>query len=152
MAFTPLYNDRTFTVNLPYPSECNSSVDFDEGRAWMSGSVNPDGSDFDLRACYIEFGHYVRSRSAGVADMPKPGPDECLIAARSGSLQTIEDWDAVYEAKPIKAGMTLCFETEEGTVARAEVTEAKWKRYSDPSDPFHLPSYTFKTTAWAPVD
>ncbi|MFC8877203.1 hypothetical protein [Streptomyces ardesiacus] len=117
----------------------------------MSDKVSPDGSELDLRACYIEFGQYVNARSAGISDTPRPGPEECLGYARSGGLQTIQDWDEVYKVKPIKAGMTLCFETEVGNIARAEVTEANWKRYpSGTGDVYHRPSYTFKTTAWAP--
>jgi len=152
-AFTEIYRDRRLTVGLPFPSECNSSVDFDEGRAFMSDTVSPDDSELDLRACYIEHGQYVKARSAGFSDVPRPDAEECLGYARSGGLQTIQDWDEVYKAKPIKDGMTLCFETEAGNIARAEVTEAKWKRYSGgTSDVYHRPFYTFKTTAWAPTE
>ncbi|MDI9833236.1 hypothetical protein [Streptomyces sp. KAU_LT] len=152
-AFTEIYHDRRLAIGLPFPSECNSSVDFDEGRAWISDTVSPDDSELDLRACYIEFGQYVKARSAGFSDVPQPGPEECLGYARSGGLQTIQDWDEVHKTKPIKDGMTLCFETEAGNVARAEVVETRWKRYpSGTGDVYHRPFYTFKTTAWAPTD
>ncbi|WP_330480034.1 hypothetical protein [Streptomyces sp. NBC_00724] len=149
-AFTTLYSDRTLKNGLPYPSLCNASVDFDEGRAWTSDTVSPDGSELDLRACYVEFGQYVNARSAGISETPKPDAEECLGYARSGGIQTISNWDEVYKEKPIKTGMTLCFETEEGNIARAEVIEATWKRYNDGGGTFHRPFYTFKVTAWTP--
>lgn len=150
--FKQLYSNRTLRIGLPVPSNCNSSVDFDEGRAWSEDKVSPDGSELDLRACYIEFGQYVNARSAGISDNPTPSPEACLEAARSGGLQTIEDWGEVYKAKPIKAGMTLCFETEEGNIARVEVTEANWKRYSRGGEVYHRPFYTFRATAWSPIE
>ncbi|MFB7609546.1 hypothetical protein [Streptomyces gardneri] len=150
--FTQLYSDRTLKVGLPYPSEiCNSAVDFDEGRAFMWDAPTPPESELDIRACYIEFGQFVRARSAGVSDVSDPDPTECLNYARSGTLQTISDWDALYEEKPVKTGMTLCFQTEKGTVARVKVIDVQWKRYTDPGgDVFHRPFYTFKATAWEP--
>ncbi|MET7906423.1 hypothetical protein ABZS86_35235 [Streptomyces sp. NPDC005355] len=148
--FTTLYKDRNLKVGLAFPNNCyDTFVDFDKGRAWSADDRGDDEAEINLKSCYVEFGQYINARSAGFSDIQHPDARQCMEASQTGGLQTIEGWDAVYEQKPIKQGMTLCIETELGNIARAEVTEATWKLYDDG---VHRPFYIFKTTAWKPEE
>ncbi|MFE5190040.1 hypothetical protein [Streptomyces sp. NPDC056628] len=149
--FTTLYKDRNLKVGLAYPNNCyDTFVDFDKGRAWSADDRGDDEAEINLKACYVDFGQYINARSAGFSDIQHPDAQQCMEASQTGGLQTLEDWDAVYEQKPIRQGMTMCLETELGNIARVEVTEANWKRYDNGE--VHRPFYVFKTTAWQPSD